>query len=58
MHEEEYCPSSPSEVHIPDWHTLTTDFDGETLYLDVNCKYCGKSGCVGKEDTLAKNINW
>ena len=46
------------KAHVPDWKTVSTNFDGEDLYVDVNCKDCGKSGCVGTHKTLAAGICW
>lgn len=54
---EDICPKSP-EGHEPDWNSLTTDYDGEDTYLDVACRYCGRSGCVGTLETLLSRICW
>ena len=56
---EDWCPKNPSgmSMHEPDWKTLTTSYDGD-IYIDVNCRYCGRSGCVGSAATLAKEVCW
>ena len=56
--EDDKCADSPTGKHEPDWHSTTTEFDGGQLYVDINCKHCGRSGCVGAYDSLAANINW
>ena len=54
------CPDNPApdKGHEPDWNSLTTEHDGDGLYVDVCCIHCGLSGCVGNERTLTENINW
>jgi|TARA_Y100000310_G_scaffold262645_1_gene272381 hypothetical protein len=54
---DEGC-GSPAGQHEPDWHSVSTHYDGDTLYIDVNCKHCGLSGCVGTDKTLAEDITW
>ena len=54
---EDICPETGDE-HQPDWKTLTTEYNGCNLYVDVNCKFCGRSGCVGNVKTLKENISW
>ena len=44
--------------HEPDWNTVNIQHDGGEDYVDVNCKKCGESGCVGSLKTLEKNIQW
>lgn len=56
-HDEDYCPKSEENQHEPDWNTITITHDVIT-YVDVSCKHCGVSGCVGSEKTLIKNICW
>ena len=51
------CEKSPTGEHEPDWDTLIVTHDGEA-YVDVNCKHCGESGCVGSSKTLAADISW
>jgi len=34
--------------HEPDLKTLHIEYDGDTAYIDVNCKHCGDSGCIAK----------
>lgn len=53
------CPQGKDAdwKHVPDWQSVTVSFDGET-YIDINCKNCGRSGCLGTSKTLAENICW
>lgn len=55
---DDICPESPDGRHKPDWKTVTTQWDGDDLYVDVNCERCGRSGCVGNAATLIENISW
>jgi len=57
MHDDDICPEAKDGKHRPDWSTVTTEYDGE-WYVDVTCKLCGRSGCVGKAETLAEDICW
>ena len=43
--------------HEPDWNTTHVEFDGE-MYVDVTCKHCGQSGCIGSEANLTEQISW
>jgi len=43
--------------HEPDWQAVSVTFDGET-YIDITCKKCGASGCIGSQKTLEKDIQW
>ena len=55
------CPDAPHGGHEPDLSTLTIESDGGEFYLDVNCQYCGRSGCiVGPEGLrrLATGVEW
>jgi len=54
--EEDICEDGKD--HDPDWNTVTTEWDGDTLYVDVNCAKCGRSGCVGSVEQLKDNICW
>jgi len=56
--DDEHCPKSPDGHHEPAWSTATVQHDGDETYIDVNCLYCGRSGCAGNEHTLAADINW
>ncbi len=51
------CEKSPSGLHEPDWDSLNVNRD-DNIYIDVNCKHCGISGCVGTQKTLEENICW
>jgi hypothetical protein len=55
--DEDYCEKSEDNKHEPDWGTVTVQHDVDT-YIDVNCKHCGKSGCIGNEETLKQDISW
>lgn len=57
-HDDDWCCGSDDHKHAPDWSSTTTQYDGDQLYVDVNCRHCGRSGCVGTHETLAENINW
>lgn len=50
------CPKT-NKPHVPDWNTVSISYDVET-YIDVACKDCGRSGCVGSSKTLEENIQW
>jgi hypothetical protein len=53
---DDLCPST-GKKHKPDWDTLNVTHDGE-VYIDINCKDCGRSGCVGSQKTLEEGISW
>lgn len=55
---EDTCPQNNNGLHQPDWNTIQTDYDGETLYVDVCCRHCGKSGCIGTQEQLVDMITW
>lgn len=65
-HEERYhadpvetkCPKNNDGPHEPDPNSLTVQHDGSDAYVDVNCKHCGRSGCVAKLDLTGQSINW
>ena len=45
--------------HEPDWTTLTinrTGWYGLPVYVDVSCKRCGQSGCIGTNNTM--EVTW
>ena len=44
--------------HEPDWNTVNIQHDGGEDYVDVNCKKCGESGCVGSLKALKRSIQW
>ena len=54
---EDICPET-YERHIPDWNTVTIERDGRCMYVDVTCRDCQRSGCVGAVAALADNIAW
>jgi len=43
--------------HQPDYSTLHIEHDGDGAYIDVNCKHCGRSGCLYKVPN-DDDINW
>jgi hypothetical protein len=45
-------------AHDPDWSSVTVTSDGGQLYVDVNCKLCGLSGCIGTHETLKSSVQW
>lgn len=55
--EDERCEKSPSGKHEPDWNTVSVSKDWET-HIDINCKHCGFSGCIGNQSTLESGISW
>jgi hypothetical protein len=57
---DDICPkaSKPWGRHLPDWTTAHVEVDGGEFYVDVNCKLCGRSGCVGTAKLLVAGINW
>ncbi len=54
---EDKCEESLDGSHEPDWGSVSVSYDGET-YIDINCRLCGRSGCVGSQSTLADGIDW
>jgi len=55
---EDKCPKNGGRKHRPDWNKVTKEHDGSSFYLDVVCRYCGRSGCIGAANQLEKAINW
>jgi hypothetical protein len=53
----EWCPKNTRGGHEPDWRTVTITDDRE-LYIDVACKHCGRSGCLGSAKSLAGDVQW
>ena len=51
------CPETRLP-HNPDWKSVTIEHDGEEVYIDVNCRDCGCSGCIGNSKTLKSDISW
>ncbi len=50
---EDFCPDleSPEHRHEVDPGSYTVESDAESVYLDVNCRHCGRSGCAGRIPT-------
>lgn len=55
---ETSCPKNEGRKHKPDWHTVSVEPDGDSFYVDVNCRYCGRSGCIGTDKRLEAAIDW
>jgi hypothetical protein len=47
--DEEYCPRN-KKGHEPDWPSTSVTQDRTTVYIDVACKHCGRSGCIASID--------
>ena len=58
MTEDEKCKKTEDGVHEPDLNTATVEVDGDETYVDVLCKHCGTSGCIGKLSNLTDDIDW
>ena len=53
------CPESPVDgLHEPDWSSVTIEEDGGEVYIDVKCRLCGRSGCIGTVKKVTQNICW
>lgn len=50
------CNDSPDGQHEPDPSTFHLEGDGDGVYLDVNCKKCGRSGSIGR--FKAEDVDW
>lgn len=44
--------------HEPDWQAIHITHDGGETYVDVDCRWCELSGCIGTSKTLAHDITW
>lgn len=55
---DDACPSHRDGIHEPDWRNITIEHDGDETYIDVFCKHCGRSGCIGTQKTLEAEIQW
>jgi hypothetical protein len=51
-----HCQESEDGKHEADPGTFHLERDRNKVYLDVNCRNCGQSGCVGKFD--AEEVLW
>lgn len=54
---DDICPET-GKRHTPAWDTLHMSQDGQEWYVDVNCKHCGRSGCVAAQSKLESEITW
>lgn len=62
LFEQEYgtetsCPQRNGQPHVPDWTTLHTSIDVD-VYVDVSCRHCGRSGCLGTVKRVVEDITW
>lgn len=57
LDQDDLCEKT-GKRHKPDWKSVNEQWDGDTLYLDVNCADCGRSGCIGTSSTLEEGIMW
>lgn len=55
---EDICPLNNGGPHEPDWGTVSLDSDGGGYYVDVLCRRCHRSGCLGQLQRLVEAINW
>jgi len=55
--DDDICPKNNGQRHVPDWNSVSITHDGET-HIDVNCKLCGRSGCIGIAEDMEKDIRW
>ena len=46
----EHCQEATDGKHEAGLHTLYAFHDDTGIYVDVNCRLCGQSGCVGRFD--------
>lgn len=57
MDEDSIC-SKTGKIHEPDLNSVHIEHDGSEVYIDVNCKDCGASGCIGTLSGLKEEISW
>ena len=57
MERDNYCYKAPDQQHEVDNDSACLQSDGGAVYVDVSCKYCGRSGCVGRI-VLADEVYW
>lgn len=56
---EDKCPQNPQgDWHEPNWLSISVEVDGDGLYVDVSCRWCGRSGCLGSVNKLEEDLNW
>lgn len=51
----ELCPNT-GERHILDQSSFSLDHTADEVYLDVNCRDCGRSGCLGS--FKSEDVDW
>lgn len=45
--------------HVPVWESAQVNHDSlDKIYVDVTCKWCGRSGCLAAIDKDADEIDW
>ena len=54
---DDICPKT-GKRHAPDWYSAKVDHDGGTVYLDIHCRDCGRSGCLEAATVIEKQITW
>ena len=57
MNAEHDNKEEPLHTHVPDMSTAVAVYERGWVYLDVNCKTCGVSGCLGAF-TATSEVNW
>jgi hypothetical protein len=57
LDDDDFCPKSESGEHEIDWNSISLSQDVE-LYIDVNCRKCGRSGCLGSAKNLESEMQW
>jgi hypothetical protein len=53
----DYCPTSEDHTHVLDLGSVCVTEDGaHAVYVDIYCKSCGRSGCIGLLDK--RDVTW
>ncbi len=55
--EDEKCDKGPSNKHEPDMTSTSITGEADGIYVDVNCKHCGRSGCFA-HFTKTDEVDW
>ena len=58
--DENRCPENATG-HEADLSSAHIERDGDSLYVDVECRHCGRSGCIAviKADESGKvKVDW
>jgi hypothetical protein len=56
--DENDCRTAPGRQHEPDLASVQVTHDGGEAYIDVSCKHCGRSGCIGLASALVESVDW